>query len=135
AWDHHLSGVRHRKCATRKGVSADVQPVTLDTVSGHVYCGICDRHIPRNSWSHHPQNPLHLKKQKVVAFKTVLEEAVKDKHGIIVSEDVDFGIVDVQRANQGVIRTLTIQNTVPSAQITIVKAKLSSSSSIKSNPS
>jgi len=98
-----------------------------ETLSGKVFCGVCDKQIPSARWASHPQSLEHRRKEGYTAFKTALEEAEKDKHGVVLSEGLDFGIVESADAARGVSRTLIIETTVPSSRVTIKKVSLSSS--------
>lgn len=127
SWDQHLQGKRHRRKAEKKGVLPEVAPAIPEAFPGKVFCGICDKQIPEGLWPSHPQSPGHRRKQGYTAFKTALEEAEKDKHGIVLSEGLDFGIMENADAARGVLRTLTIESTVPSSRVTIKTVSLSSS--------
>lgn len=64
------------------------------------------------------------------AFKSLLEEAEKDKHGISVSapEGVDFGITEVEEAQVGRRVTLVITTSVPLSSVHLDDVKLTSTS-------
>jgi helicase MOV-10 len=60
-------------------------------------------------------------------YKTVLEEAEKDKHGVILTGDWDLGIVDVPSAQHGLVTHPIIKTSIPSSQIVVVGLKFASS--------
>ncbi|KAG0707889.1 RNA helicase [Suillus ampliporus] len=126
SWGQHVQGKRHCRNAKNKGVSPEVAPAVPEALPGNVFCGVCDKQIPQAFWDSHPRSLEHRRKEGYTAFKTALEEAEKDKHGIVISEGLDFGIVESADAAQGVSRTLTIETTVPSSRVTIKKVSLSS---------
>ena len=94
---------------------------------GKSFCGVCDKHIPDALWASHPKSQEHRRKEGYTAFKVSLEEAEKDKHGVTLSEGLDFGIIESADAARGVSQTLTIETTVPSSRVTIKNISLSSS--------
>ncbi|KAG2058194.1 P-loop containing nucleoside triphosphate hydrolase protein [Suillus hirtellus] len=127
SWVQHLKGKRHHKNAEKKGVLPEVALAIPEAFPGKVFCGICDKQIPESLWPSHPRSLEHRRKEGYTAFKTALEEAEKDKHGIVLSEGLDFGIMENVDAARGALQTLTIESTVPSSRVTIKKVSLSSS--------
>ncbi|KAH7924376.1 P-loop containing nucleoside triphosphate hydrolase protein [Leucogyrophana mollusca] len=125
-WEQHVLGGPHAKKALQQGLSPAVEPTIPDTLPGRVFCSVCDKHIPEGLWSSHSQSFDHRKKEGYGAYKAALREAEKDKHGVIVSGDADFGVVEILDAKNGVSRSLTIQTTVPSSRFTIVSTNFSS---------
>lgn len=75
-----------------------------------------------NHMTRHLQSPKHLTAEKYVAYKATLEEAEKNKHGVTVSDVLDFGIVSAADAQKGVNVQFVIQTTVPGSRIKIVSA-------------
>ncbi|KAH7924362.1 RNA helicase [Leucogyrophana mollusca] len=124
-WEQHILGGAHAKKALQQGLSPAVEPIIPDTLPGRVFCSVCDKHIPEGQWSSHSQNFDHRKKEGYAAYKAALREAEKDKHGVIVSGDADFGVVEILDAKDGVSRSLTIQTTVPSSRLTICSISVS----------
>ncbi|KAG1738706.1 RNA helicase [Suillus lakei] len=127
SWVQHVQGKRHRKNAENKGVLPELAPVIPDAFPGKIFCGVCDKQIPEGLWASHPRSLEHRRKEGYTAFKAALEEAEKDKHGVVLSEGLDFGIVENADAARGTSRFLTIETTVPSSRVTIKKVSLSSS--------
>ncbi|KAG2071488.1 P-loop containing nucleoside triphosphate hydrolase protein [Suillus decipiens] len=127
SWGQHIRGKRHLRHAQNRDVLPEVAPAIPDAFPGRVFCGVCDKQILERLWPSHPQSLEHRRKEGYTAFKTALEEAEKDKHGIVLSEGLDFGIIENADAARGVLRTLTIESTVPSSRITVKKVSLSSS--------
>lgn len=127
SWNQHVNGKQHCTNAENKGVLPVIAPVIPDALPGKSFCGVCDKYIPHALWASHPKSSEHRRKEGYTAFKTALEEAEKDKHGVVLSEGLDFGIVESADAVQGVSHTLTIETTVPSSRVTIKNVSLSSS--------
>jgi helicase MOV-10 len=106
---------------------ADATPFIPDALPGKSFCGVCDKYVPEFLWASHQKSSEHRRREGYTAFKTALEEAEKDKHGVVLSEGLDFGIVESADAARGVSRTLTLESTVPSSRVIIKRVSLSSS--------
>lgn len=117
-WSQHLLTRRHCKMAKRQGETAVVEP--LEATTG--YCAICRKQVMPNHMTRHLQSPKHLTAEKYVTYKATLEEAEKNKHGVTVSDVLDFGIVSAADAQKGVNVQFVIQMTVPGSRIKIVSA-------------
>ncbi|EMD34731.1 hypothetical protein CERSUDRAFT_54531 [Gelatoporia subvermispora B] len=128
-WQSHQQGKQHQGNAKRLGISADVEPEEEVTPPGFVWCSICNANTPDHLWAAHPNSPRHKAKLKYAKYEAVIEEAMKDKHGIVVSgrdDGIDFGIVEPAVAQIGDSATITVSNTVPSSKVHLVEAKFSS---------
>ncbi|OCH91262.1 P-loop containing nucleoside triphosphate hydrolase protein [Obba rivulosa] len=128
-WEIHQQGKRHRRAAVLRGVSPNVDPEEAVPPPGAMWCSICNMNIPEKFWSTHPSSLRHKAKLKYAQYEAVIEEAMKDRHGIIVfhgDDDIDFGILETAAAHIGSSIAITIKNTVPSARITLVEAKFPS---------
>jgi helicase MOV-10 len=126
-WLKHVSGKRHRTEADRRSASTNVQPVEADSAPGQVFCSICNKLIRERLWARHPQSGAHMNKVRFMEYKAVLEEAEKDKHGVILTGDWDLGIVDVPSAQRGLVTRPIIKTGIPSSRITVVGLKFASS--------
>ena len=135
-WNQHIAGRPHRRQAALHGVSDDVVPEAADgdhAGLGQMYCATCNTFVLRKSWTAHIAGRRHSSMEQCCAFKSALEEAEKDKHGVVVSGNTDFGIIDVNEAEAEIYTQLDIENTVPSCRISIVEVKLASN--MTRNPS
>jgi helicase MOV-10 len=108
-------------------VSTQVEPEEAAVVRGEVYCNICDTHIPPALWPLHDKSRNHIRKENFAVFKAALDEAEKNKHGVTVSTNSDFGILEVTEATASVPKVLLVETTIPSSRIRIVDVKLASS--------
>jgi helicase MOV-10 len=122
-WTEHLSTKRHLKNANQQGVSVSVDPVEA---SENGYCAICRKPVMPRKQAKHLQSPKHRMAEKYVAYKATLEEAEKNKHGVIVSDVLDFGIIARADAHKSVSIPFVIQTVVPTSRITVDSFKLSS---------
>ena len=124
SYQAHLSGKNHRKTSERV---AYAQAHGIDTE----FCELCRIPITNHDWERHQRTKRHLNKQRFFAFKSLLEEAEKDKHGISVSssEGVDFGIIELDEAHAGRNVTLMITTSVPRSSVRLVDVKMTSTSS------
>jgi helicase MOV-10 len=125
-WTQHVAAARHKAQAKLKGLSADVDPEEVESVPGHTLCSTCNTHIHNNYWERHQSAPKHLARQRFVSFRTALDEAERDKNGLSIVGDFDFGIVDGPAAKSGKTIRPTIKNLTPSSKISIVSMTLAS---------
>ncbi|KAF7971347.1 hypothetical protein HWV62_21363 [Athelia sp. TMB] len=70
---------------------------------------------------------LHRRKESVVAYKTAMEEAEKNKHGVTISASLDFGVVDIADAGRGVRVDFKIDTTIPVSRVSLIDYKLTAS--------
>jgi helicase MOV-10 len=61
-----------------------------------------------------------------------MEDAEKNKHGVTISQDLKFGIVDLMEAQRAVSVEFTMENNVPASRIVVVDHKLSVSTATSS---
>lgn len=127
SWNQHVTGGPHQREAALQGVPAHVEPEGAGDIYGQMYCGLCDRHIPTYLWSSHAQGAAHRQKERVAAYKTALNEAEKNKHGVTVSEGINFRVVDVADARNGVSLHFTVDTTIPASRVSLMGYKLSMS--------
>lgn len=76
-----------------------------------------------------------MEKEKFASFKVVLDDAEKDKHGITLDAEFDFGIVEIPVATKGIVIRGTISITIPSSRITLIEIKLASAKGVISGTS
>jgi helicase MOV-10 len=124
SYQAHLGGNNHRKILER---ATRAQAQGIDTES----CELCRIPIINHDWERHQRTKRHSNKQRFFAFKSLLEEAEKDKHGISVSssEGVDFGIIELEEANAGRDVTLVITTSVPRSSVRLADVRMTSTSS------
>ena len=125
---------KHRSKAELAGVSV-VEPEEPTSGARNEYCAVCNMVIERRYWAGHVQSPKHRKKEHFAKYKTALEEAERDKHGVTVSGDLDFGIVSPSDAEKPgmMVKRLTVETTIPSARIKVIQAKLSIADATRSS--
>ncbi|KAF8067810.1 hypothetical protein FPV67DRAFT_1159022 [Lyophyllum atratum] len=130
-WTIHLGSLKHlRRCRASGVEPKTVAPEELADVPRHTFCVTCNVHIQDIHWEHHLKNARHLEKERFAVFKVVLDEAEKDKHGVNVAGDFDFGIVEVADATRGKIARGTIKTTNPSSRVTLISIRLASAKGI-----
>lgn len=125
-WVQHIASPRHIAVAAQRGLPSDVDPEEPEYIPGHTLCSTCNSHIPDRNWPRHHLTPKHKDREQFVSFRSALDEAEKDKHGISVSGNFDFGIVDGPIAQSGVIIRSTIHNATPSSKVSLVSMTLAS---------
>ncbi|KAF7348608.1 Rna helicase [Mycena venus] len=125
-WVVHIASARHRACAKLKGLPADADPEEVDAIPGHTLCATCNTHVKDTLWGRHQSSAKHRARQRFVSFRTALDEAERDKNGVSVSDDFDFGIVEGPAAKSGITIHPVVKNTTPSSKISIVSITLAS---------
>ncbi|KAF5351162.1 hypothetical protein D9756_008289 [Leucocoprinus leucothites] len=125
SWSSHKRGKPHRKNAKSKGLDVHLEPDPVVPLNTHTFCTICQTSIATDYWQPHIRGRSHLAKERYTAFKSVLDEAEKDKNGVAIEGEVDFGILEPTVAATGKTTALKISSTVPLAKIVLVSVKLS----------
>ncbi|KAJ7636873.1 P-loop containing nucleoside triphosphate hydrolase protein [Roridomyces roridus] len=125
-WVQHAAGARHAACARRRGLNPSIQPEIPEDVPGHTLCTTCKTHISNEHWPRHHLQPKHRDRAQFVAFRTASDEAERDKNGITVSGDFDFGVVEGPAAKSGLELRPTIRNETPSSKIAVLSVTLAS---------
>ncbi|KAJ7222059.1 P-loop containing nucleoside triphosphate hydrolase protein [Mycena haematopus] len=126
-WVTHIAAARHKENSKQQGLPADADPEEVESIPGHTLCATCNAHIPNRSWDRHQSSSVkHLAREKFVSFRTALDEAERDKNGLAVAGNFDFGIVEGSAAKSGITIHPTIKNTTPFSKISIVSMTLAS---------
>ncbi|KAF5383148.1 hypothetical protein D9615_005012 [Tricholomella constricta] len=123
--------IHSRKMSLQRGINLRALAEKMGQCSGAEVRGICTEagmYALRERRQHVTQEDFEfaVAKEQFAAFKVVLDDAEKDKHGILVSGDFDFGVVEVSDAARGRVSGGTIKASNPSARITLVDIQLSS---------
>lgn len=66
-------------------------------------------------------------KIRFASFRSLLDEAERDKNGVVLDGSGDLDIVEVPAAQHGVQLTMTIRSTNPSLKVVLAEVKLASS--------
>lgn len=125
SWTNHKSAKPHRNKAKSKGLDVNLEPDPVVPSNTHTFCTICQLSIVTFLWHSHIHGRSHLTKERYASFKSVLDEAEKEKNGVAIEGEVDLGILEPAIASKGKTTTLKISSNVPSAKITLVSVKLS----------
>ena len=126
-WDNHLRSRKHLQTAQRDAVDPlSVIPEEMENVPNHTFCVTCNVHIQDKFWDRHLKNTKHLEKEKYAAFKVVLDDTEKDRNGVAVVANFDFGIVDLAAAASGQVIEGVISASVSTGRITLVNIQLAS---------
>ncbi|KAJ8508765.1 hypothetical protein ONZ45_g9006 [Pleurotus djamor] len=126
SWEQHVNGGPHRTQMQRYNRTTPVEPEIADEVPGHILCTVCSRHILTRFWARHEQSQAHKSKARYLSYRTTMDEAERDKNGIVVTGDAKFGVVLPETARNGITRTLTIENKDHYAHISILSLRLAS---------
>lgn len=125
-WASHKAGNSHLKQATRKGMSADVEPQEGNSEQGQKYCELCKLAVKDSKWARHIQTEWHLKRKHFASYQAALNEAEKDKNGIAAHGNLDFGIIDASETKP-VRSTIILKATTANVRVKLVQVKLASS--------
>ncbi|KAK7684935.1 hypothetical protein QCA50_011770 [Cerrena zonata] len=130
-WEEHTFNQRHVGHAVKRGISPDIQPEEAVLSAQERLCAVCDRIIQHSSWNAHVNGNSHRKMKTFIAFRSAFEEAERNKHGMVVSDEdgIDLGIIDPVHAENGMVTVITVRNTIPSSRIRISELRLGSQSS------
>ena len=130
-WEFHLRTRRHHSALQRAGLTeTDAVEPQEGLSQGHIqYCNVCRTSVMLNTWQLHVRTSKHLSREAFVRYKSVLGEAEKDKNGIVIGDNVDFGYVDPQSPHfqQDRHRAVEIRSTELSCRSTLLKATLATS--------
>jgi helicase MOV-10 len=125
-WVVHVAGARHAAVAAARGLRRDVVPEEPEYISGHTLCSTCNSHISDRYWPRHHLTPKHKAREQFISFRAALDEAEKDKHGVSVAGNFDFGIVEPAAAKSRLVIRPTIHNATPSSKVLLISITLAS---------
>lgn len=130
SWRKHISGPRHTINARDQGSIVDIEPEEATSHAGYKYCTVCETFVRENLWLRHLSFSKHYRRIKFAKFAAAFDEAAKDKHGITVSHHaggLDFGIIDLSSAQDGVSLNLVVKNSVPTLKVVLTEVRVTSS--------
>ncbi|KAF9260599.1 P-loop containing nucleoside triphosphate hydrolase protein [Marasmius fiardii PR-910] len=127
SWTSHVRGGKHATKARNQGLAPGIEPEVHEEVPNHEFCVICQMQIPIRFRGHHQSSKRHKTRAQFLTFRSVVEEAEKDKNDVTVKGDLDFAIVDPSAAEKGTTMQATIARSDPSSQIHLVQYRLASS--------
>lgn len=94
-WAFHIMTRKHKAALGQAGVKEDAVGPQEGLTRGNIrHCDVCHVSVPLHAWSSHVQGPKHRSREAYAKYESVLGEAAKDKNGLIVEGDLDFGYVD-----------------------------------------
>lgn len=128
-WELHTRGRKHRENVQRCNAEPqNVMPEEMEAVPNHTFCVTCSVHIYDQHWDRHVRKASHQEKEAFATFKVTLEETEKDKNGVTLDGNFDFGIIGFEDAAKG-RRTLkgTLSTTIPTGRIILAEIKFASS--------
>ena len=128
-WASHKAGNSHLKQATRKGLSANVEPQEGTSEQGQKYCELCKLAVKDSKWAQHIQTHWHLKRKNFASYQAAIEEAEKDKNGIAAHGNLDLGIINANKTE--LIRgTIILKAVTANVHVKLIDVKLASSSGV-----
>ncbi|GJJ10625.1 hypothetical protein Clacol_004852 [Clathrus columnatus] len=111
----HVRGARHRQLMQDNpewesgddpGQPPPTSPTTIPV--GFVRCDTCNLVFPSKYEASHRSSFAHRKKERFFVIHAAFEEADKDKHGVELDGDLDFGFIEFDRVNSSHERPLDI---------------------------
>jgi helicase MOV-10 len=126
-WESHKAGSNHLKQAIRKGVPPDVDPQEGANDQGEKYCQLCKLAVKNSKFVRHIQSAWHLKRKGFAEYQAALNNAEKDKNGIVIDGKLDFGIVDFTKTKKTVTRPIVLKATATNGRVKLTDSKLVSS--------
>jgi helicase MOV-10 len=94
------------------------------------YCPVCQDLVQKQVWEKHLRWASHKRKEAFIKYRSVLEEAEKDKHGATVEGATDLGFLDPSSMTQrwgGRTGVLAVKSPNPAMTTVLVKVELASS--------
>ncbi|KAJ8688713.1 hypothetical protein PTI98_013472 [Pleurotus ostreatus] len=123
-WEQHVAGIAHRTQAVRQGIVENIEPQVADEVLAHTLCVVCNRQILTRSWPQHIQAMRHKDKERFLSYRTAMDEAERDKNGVVVSGSLAFDVIDSHAAADGRALSLSVENGNQLSFISIVGLKV-----------
>jgi helicase MOV-10 len=124
AWTAHLNGKKHQKRAKVMGVSAVVTPHQATTTEHFALCEVCNVQMRHDVLPRHIQSRKHKGRETFMRYRAVLDEAEKDKNGLVVEGGGDLGFLDPVTTRGKLCFTVYIQSTLPFGKSELREAKL-----------
>ncbi|KAF6757614.1 RNA helicase [Ephemerocybe angulata] len=126
-WASHIAGKAHRSLAELQGASPAIEPLPGLSNDVQTYCPLCRIAYPRAHWTNHVQGKVHKSKVAFMAYRSVLDEAEKDKNGVSVEGSTDLGYIEPPNADwHGRVATITLKSSEAAGKSSLVKAELAS---------
>ncbi|KAI9061625.1 P-loop containing nucleoside triphosphate hydrolase protein [Trametes sanguinea] len=123
-WLEHISSTAHQNAAQAARVSPSVCPRDPAHPSNN-FCLVCRRSIPTSSWAAHLRADGHQKAQRNALYRARFEQAERDRGGVSVAHEdgLDFGIVSVDEARQGLKRRIAVNLAPDASRVLITKVE------------
>ncbi|KAH6905316.1 RNA helicase [Coprinopsis sp. MPI-PUGE-AT-0042] len=124
AWAPHVTGKKHLKRATEMGVSPDVTPHQATTTLQFAFCEVCNLQMEHDMWAQHTQTRRHKGRETFMQYRAVLDEAEKDKNGVLIEGGQDLGYVDPASTQGNISFRVSIKSNLPFGKSELREAKL-----------
>ena len=126
-WNAHLRSRSHVHRARQNGVDPSaVVPEEMQRIMNHTLCVTCQEHIRDRYWDRHVKSQKHLEKERFASFQVALNDAEKNKNGVTLEGNFDFGFVDLAETSIRKVVRGTISSSIPTARIMLVDIQLAS---------
>jgi helicase MOV-10 len=91
AWLQHIEGKRHQQLAISQNTSPIVEPRPARSTVKFTICEGCKIEVESQDWQRHARSQKHRGRKTFTQYQSVLDEAEKDKNGLIVEGGGDLG--------------------------------------------
>ncbi len=126
-WNQHLTTKRHKKNVQASAVPLAFEPQPGITTAHAQFCDFCQITILPTQWDHHVNTSKHKSKVNYVKYRSAVEGAEKDKNGVAIIGEFNFGFVGPEVAKAGKKASASITTTRPFSHSKLVKIQLASS--------
>ncbi|KAF9003324.1 RNA helicase [Cyathus striatus] len=123
-WNSHISSRAHKSAADAGGIAPNIAPQEAVSNEREKYCDICQFVVPSHVWANHTQSLRHTRRLQYAAYRSALDEAEKEKNGVVVDGCFDFEFVEPSAAVNGVSTVASIKSTHPLSKVILTEAKL-----------
>jgi hypothetical protein len=122
AYRSHINGNGHKRREAKIGTP--FQPKRNKKAT--VLCSVCQVYVKVDYMAKHEEKTGHLRQVRFHKFQDLLKEAEKDKNGVIVEGEFDFGVVELTEMGPCLERGGTVSTMSSDVNVTLLEASLGS---------
>jgi hypothetical protein len=123
-WQGHVKGQKHRKREAKGRPIFNLNDSVTKTGKAKSHCPLCQTYVPRINA--HNQSMQHWRMVRFHELKKLVEEAKKDKCGVVVQGQFDFDVVERKDAEKGITRAGSLRLTSSDINVTLLDVSLGS---------
>ena len=127
-WSAHAKTKKHISKVKSHGLSTtSVEPQMAVSRGKTTYCNICQAVSSTSDWAAHLRGQRHKAKEAYVKYRAVAAECEKDKNGLTIEGEFDFGFVDPKIASTGYRASVILKTSDVFSPSTLIGVQLASS--------